>query len=340
MKRLKLYTALCARHLYLFGALTLLASPLAGQPAARLELSQPDARFGEEVTATLTLSGQAGTFAQPDFSAWEAIENLEILQTRQAEKAGENGLSILTIQHGLIFWDSGYYELPPVPIPYNQGQDTAYSNSPGIQIMGFPVESDSVRLMPIKAIIDEPLTLRDYLPFAVGGLLLSAFVLVGYWLWKNKRPDAKPPAPPRRLALREYLLEQLDELEQKGLWQQGQTKAYHSELTSHARSYLAYRYQIPARELTTTEILDRLKGAHLPEGGLQTVQQLLQTADLVKFAKAAPPEQFHAEALQRLRRFAAATAGQPELMIAIYADGRKEVYEPQTEEGTTDTSNA
>ena len=58
---------------------------------------------------------------------------------------------------------------------------------------------------------------------------------------------------------------------------------------------------MPALEATTPEINKALQQRSLdPEGSIKTI---LETADMVKFAKAVPPAEVHPQALQQVRAF-------------------------------------
>lgn len=84
-------------------------------------------------------------------------------------------------------------------------------------------------------------------------------------------------------------------------------KEYHSELTYILREYLESRYGIQALEQTTSEILEQLREADFDKSHSVNLASLLQTADLVKFAKAQPPVEFHEQAMLDAEIFIRAT---------------------------------
>ena len=87
-----------------------------------------------------------------------------------------------------------------------------------------------------------------------------------------------------------YKLKQLQDQE---LWQKGEVKPYQSELTYIIREYIENRYTIPALESTTGEILKDLKKVEYPDELVDKMREMLQLADMVKFAKANPPIEMH-----------------------------------------------
>ncbi|MFQ5446939.1 MAG: hypothetical protein ACE5FF_08395, partial [Saprospiraceae bacterium] len=86
-------------------------------------------------------------------------------------------------------------------------------------------------------------------------------------------------------------------------WQKGQLKAYHSQLTHIVREYLENRYGIRALEETTDEILHQMRNMNMGDMLTEKMTALLQTADLVKFAKAHPPADYHDRAMTMAETF-------------------------------------
>jgi len=103
---------------------------------------------------------------------------------------------------------------------------------------------------------------------------------------KSRLPEImrKPAEPPHIFALRE-----LNNLKDARLWQQGQVKEYYTRLTDILRNYLEYRYDIKALEQTTGETLQSLTAAGFNDNRLFGIlKEVLETGDLVKFAKFQP----------------------------------------------------
>jgi hypothetical protein len=85
----------------------------------------------------------------------------------------------------------------------------------------------------------------------------------------------------------------LTSLKNEKLWKKGEVKAYQSTLTYIVREYLENRFEVPALENTTDEILRSLKNTDLSQDWEGKLREMLQMADLVKFAKAQPQADFH-----------------------------------------------
>lgn len=87
------------------------------------------------------------------------------------------------------------------------------------------------------------------------------------------------PAPPHRQAM-----EALEALRGTNDGTPESEKNYFMHLTDILRAYIQARFGINAREMTTHEILDRLNGQSDP-AVQHELQEILSTADLVKFAR-------------------------------------------------------
>lgn len=239
-----------------------------------------------------------------DLSGLRTVPEIEVLHTERFEKKGENGNFLLEKQLTLTSFEPGDYIIPPFRVTYtvNGITHTDSTNDLGLKITSLPVEQDSLRLMPIKDIIKEPKKIQDYwFWFLILGIIGLTTVLI---LFGNKRKEQSAQAVPEKIIpAHEQALARLQELQSRKLWQQGQIKAYHTELTHIFREYLEKRYHIQALESTTDEILTQLKQAALDQSWQEELRHILQTVDLVKFAKAEPPVHFHEKALENVKAF-------------------------------------
>ena len=85
-------------------------------------------------------------------------------------------------------------------------------------------------------------------------------------------------------------LKKLSKLKAEKIWREGKVKEFQSQLTYILREYLENRYKIQALEQTTGEIVHSLQKIKLDNKDIDTIKNILQIADMVKFAKAKPEE--------------------------------------------------
>ena len=158
------------------------------------------------------------------------------------------------------------------------------------------VDTASVDIKDITGILRQPYTFWEIMRWVLLVVLLAGGVVAGLWLWrrhKEKKPllalHTEPPVPADVRAL-----EALEELRVKGLWQQGRAKEYHTELTDIVRRYLAEAHDINSVEMTTGQTLDVFAASRIcTDETYRLLRQMLETADMVKFAKSEPPAYEH-----------------------------------------------
>jgi len=118
----------------------------------------------------------------------------------------------------------------------------------------------------------------------IHGIIILIFAV--YKKYFKKQPDLN--SKEMKLLLPPYVvaLSQLDKIKQEKPWQQGRSKEYHTELTDIVREYIERVFNINSMEMTSEEILEHLKNLKVEQKIAYTgLKQILQLADLVKFAK-------------------------------------------------------
>ncbi len=140
-------------------------------------------------------------------------------------------------------------------------------------------------IMPIHT----PIAFAEIAPWVFGGLLLVAIiVLLFLYLRKRKKNQplftkVKPKEPAHVIALRK-----LDEIKHQKLWETGKVKEFHSELTDTIRFYLDERFKLSTIESTTDEIITAVKSVDQESEWHVKLKEILERADLAKFAKFSP----------------------------------------------------
>ncbi|MDQ1266055.1 MAG: hypothetical protein QG635_1207 [Bacteroidota bacterium] len=222
----------------------------------------------------------------------DSIQKIEIIRRSKIDTLDTNGIRSQRQTLVLTSFDSGTFVLPPF---YFMCQRPGFSDL-------LPVGTDPMYLRfrtvavdttkpfkDIKPPLEEPLTLAEFLPYIIGAAIIIVLAIVGYFLWKRYKPkkpldlkyDTSKPAHIQAL-------ESLKLLESEKVWQKGLVKEYHSRLTDIIRLYVERRYEIPALEMVTFEILEGLKPKQIDSGLTDKLRKMLELADMVKFAKMQP----------------------------------------------------
>ncbi len=138
---------------------------------------------------------------------------------------------------------------------------------------------DEVRDAHNLTLFGIPLTV--WLAILLGSILVA---LLCWWLvrWLN-RPrvvQTAPALPPYPWALKQLAQLRAERPDQKGQWD-----AFYEQLSHVLRFYLGWRFSKSLLELTTSETMRNLT---LPDLSHRQFKELLETADLVKFARSYP----------------------------------------------------
>jgi hypothetical protein len=195
---------------------------------------------------------------------------------------------------GLQPFDTGNFTIPQLLFQAinlsSSQQEQVLSDSIVLTVNTF--RSDTAKtIIDIKAPLEEPLTFWDYLPYIIAGLLVIAGAYFAYRLWKKRK---KEPKESIKLDIEKihyvWAMEELGKLQKEQLWQKGKFKLHFTKLSDILRTYIEKKFETPALEMTTFEIIDSLRMISMPSEFLNQLKEILNLSDLVKFAKHIPTE--------------------------------------------------
>lgn len=248
-------------------------------------------RIGDQIGYTIEITHQKGvnvTF--PEFNG-QLTDEIEILEERKTDSLLTDDEIKITRSYLITSFDSGLHFIPPIKFAFESSaiSDTIETSASYLDVAAVEVNLEE-DIKDIRSQYEAPVTLAELLPYILGGLVLVILVLFIIYYIRRKKQDKpiikieKPKEPAHQIAFRE-----LELLKTEKLWQQGKIKEYYTRLTDILRIYIEERFNIPAMEQTTDELLDsfRDRGEH-KELHYEILRQLLTTADLVKFAKEKP----------------------------------------------------
>ncbi|MDE7407156.1 MAG: cell wall anchor protein [Muribaculaceae bacterium] len=241
------------------------------------------------------------------------------------------GNNRIQIDQSLIVqsFDSGLYVLPP--LQYVIGADTFASSSLALKVI--PVEVDTMQsIHPYANTVSIPRKIWDFLPdFIVDywSWYLTAIILISavtvYWFFFRKKnikrifmPEPKP-VPPYEMAM-----QQLQSLKDSQLCERGQEKEYYTRLTDILRVYLQRRFGINAMEMTTPQIQRAVRENKETCSSTKYMNQILEIADFVKFAKVRPLPDDNVKSFNSALRFVEDTKPLPEPTEATEEDKSNE----------------
>ena len=217
------------------------------------------------------------------------LKGLEVIDSTRIDTIKNS----LIRRYILTGFDSGAFYIPQQQI-FVKNQ-AFLTDSLLINIATIAIDTAKVKKFPIKSIKKEPYTFDDFKIYIY--LILAILAIIGFWIYWfviKKRKETEDAPTYRTLPPFEEAILRLNELDEKLLWQNNKIKEYYSELTEIVRGYIERELKVPALENTTDEVLAMIKdfkNADSIETSKETIKKLkdlLQEADLVKFAKSKP----------------------------------------------------
>lgn len=309
------------KHLILtfsFGIAGMLVAGQNSAPTVEKKLAADTIRIGSQTRITLSIaSPQDYIWQWPDLTD-KITDKIEIVSQTGIDTIQKRKSDLMLLKKELLItsFDSGYQAIPPFVFKYQVTDDTTWSvietEAALLYVSGLDVDLASP-IRDIKGPEKAPVTISEILPWLlILALVISGALLFMYYIKKRREKSpvipviAKPTIPPHTIAL-----EALEKLRQKKLWQSGQIKEYHSEITDILRHYLDGRYRIMAVEMTTAEIMEAVYTFDIPSKASEKLRKVFERADLVKFAKNNPLPAEHDESLMLAMNFVRETIPHP-----------------------------
>ena len=254
----------------------------------QVEVDTTKMRIGEKIEYTLQVKADSTSlinFAeQPFFAPFEVLEESPI-DTIKAKSH-----YYFTKKYALIQFDSGAYWLPPQKVIVNGF--SKITDSLLVHVANVPVDTLKQKLFDIKPVAEVAQNfdaIIQSIVYWVLTVLLFLSLIYAFFFAKNRREESKKKLPPFERAI-----EELKALETFTPSLQEEYKQYYSRLTDVVRRYLEDEAKITALESTTDELLSKLESLkqsghlELERETIKNLKTVLQTADLVKFARSTP----------------------------------------------------
>jgi len=282
------------RGLFLTGLFHLLALQAFGQLISVQSIVSSDSlMIGEQIQYTLRVDADSELDFKLPLIKDTLSSTLEVLSWLSSDTTFTENRVVVEQRYHITGFESGSQILPSQKVIYSRGGlvDTARSMPLIINIYD-PVVDTTQQIKPIKPPINTPVTFRELLPWlgaGLGGLLILGLItwLLVRYLRRKRDPEGdffKPLEPAHVIAFRE-----LDKLKNEKIWTKGMVKEYYTRLTEITRRYIERQYDIPAMESTTEEILRSFSRTNKEDNLLdEMLKELLELADLVKFAREDP----------------------------------------------------
>lgn len=218
------------------------------------------------------------------------------LGTEDLENAGRVREMVDTLSDGgfqvtgvyaITPWRPGIAELPDVVLQVLAADGevrTLAAALPPMEVLSvLPLDADALDPMPARGVLGPSYVWWPFVLLLLGLLLLAAAV----WSWLRRRRPATALAGAPAVAPREAALAALHDARGAGLIERGEWKEFYTRVSVALRAYLEAIEPGWSEDLTTTELLARVRATAGHEAA-SDLGALLRPADQVKFARRAP----------------------------------------------------
>jgi hypothetical protein len=249
--------------------------------------------IGETFEFTLTVEVPLGASMVNFPTLPEDMGNLIILEQQTVESQVVGSSTIYTQKMIAVLWEAGIYLTPEIPVAVNTGGQT-FNNLVKSTSFNVPalieLSSGDLALRPAIKPRDLPY-FPSYIPVLVVFVIGTLLYLLR-WLLTRQRQNRIRQGTPAQIAIAE-----LEDLKTQRL----EAALVYPMVADKVRQYVQIRFGVRAVELTTVELMETLRlQAGFPDTLRKSLRQLLEQADLVKFARFEPD----ANATTRLVNFA------------------------------------
>lgn len=227
------------------------------------------------------------------FPEAKVFGQLEVINSYKIDTLKKGETLQLLKKYGLTQFDSGYYKIPSQKILINN--KPFVTDSLLVEVKDVVVDTTKQNLYDIKPIIEVEKPSGGF-PWWIVYVILGIGVLFGLLYLLFFRKTKKQKELESKLPPFEEAIKGLTALDNGNLLEQSEYKKYYSGLTDVLKKYLDEEIYDNALESTSDELIAKLEllrdSGELPLSSeiIQNLRTVLQTSDLVKFAKSQPDQ--------------------------------------------------
>lgn len=220
-------------------------------------------------------------------------QGIEILKITPPDTLKSNNALTIKQEYFITSFDTGRYVLPP--FVFKSKTQSYTTEQLFLDVITYDEDLTNAQLTGMAENYDPPFNwvrFLLYLSIVLGILGLGALIYYIYKVvqeMKNNQFEEEIVVDNR--LPHEIALEELEKIKSDKLWQKGEVKVYYTVLTDTLRDYFTRRFNIPAMEMTSSEIIRSLKYEHDAVDAIERVREIFDISDMVKFAKMEPSQE-------------------------------------------------
>ena len=274
---------------YLLLVAILLPLGIRAQVKVEVSIDSMNIRIGEQAHITLSVKVKEGqNVNMPMFDSRDNItQGVEVLESNDLDtiKLGNKEMKVRK-EYTITSFDENQYDLPAFNVLVDGNEYK--SNNLKLNVATVPVDTTNVnKFYPPKDVQDNPFRWSEWSPLFWFSLILIVLAVLMCYLIVRLR-DNKPIIAKirfvKKLLPHQTALKEINRIKKEKLGISSDQKEYYTALTDTFRKYLQDRFGFNAMEMTSAEIIQRLR-EEADQEKIEELKQLLETADLVKFAK-------------------------------------------------------
>lgn len=271
--------------LFLF-VLLFAATGVKAQISVESKLDRAEILIGEQVNMQVKVTAPMNKqVLYPDLTPGAQLMNgIEIIHVDDVDTVkSDNGMMQQYLRNYVITaFDSALYYIPPFEVTVD-GKTYRSPRNLGLKVNTVEVDTLHTDVFnPAHDVVDAKMEINPntYYLFAAVFLLFAAVLYLAFRLTDRKpmlrRIVIHPAMPPHIKAI-----SSLENLKAETL---NDDKAFYVALTDALRLYIRERFEVDATEMTTNQIIEEVSLKN-DAAALRELREILETADLVKFAK-------------------------------------------------------
>ncbi len=262
------------------------------------QLSKLEAQIGERVHVRLAVPKPAAD-AHLVGPLPKDYGPLQVLSSQESPAQGDSTAWILDV----AAFDLGEQNLGKLPFQLEGGANAvpvALANGRIDVTATLPDTATAAGLKEVKPPVPVPIRWR-WGRIAIALVTLAGVLALLWWLKKRRRSEEVPVIELPTISPEEAALRALNELEDAALAARGRRPEHYVRLSGILREYVEKRFRVPAVESTTSELRHAFMRTSRTPADTDTLLDLLDNADLVKFARYDPGVDTARSDLERAR---------------------------------------
>ncbi|MCD8281624.1 MAG: BatD family protein, partial [Prevotella sp.] len=211
---------------------------------------------------------------------------VEIVEIEPDDTSRTDGKKVIRRKLLLTSFDEDAYKIPEQTIKV--GGKEYKTNPLALKVLTVDVDTTNVdAFFPPKDVQDNPFLWSEWSGLFWLSVVMFFLIVIGLYLYiryKQHKPIISRIMIVRHIPPHQKALTAIEKIKQEKIYNASDQKEYYTRLTDTLRLYIEERFGFSAMEMTSGEIIARLRTAGDAEM-IGELRSLFEVADLVKFAK-------------------------------------------------------